>query len=206
MDKYLNDAVVGNQRVTATFSKHGELLRLFYPTTDYKQFVEELHIGVKINDSQIVYLHNDINNIYMQSYIENTNILQTEILNTYFNLRILQTDFTPVNENILVRNFLLKNESDINLKVNLLAYSNILTNINNDTCGYVKDDSLIQYNHDYTICLFSKNKLLFKVSSSSSFLVIKLSNLALLLFLVYIAKDSKASKVLETRIIGKSYE
>jgi GH15 family glucan-1,4-alpha-glucosidase len=159
-NKYINYATVGNGKVTATFSKQGELLRLFYPTCDYKQFVEEFHVGVKVNDSAIIYLHNDINNIYMQSYVENTNILQTEILNTYFNLRVLQTDFVPINENILVRNYILKNESDINLKIDLLAYSNILTNINNDTSGYIKDDSLIQYNHDYTVCVFAKNKLL----------------------------------------------
>ncbi|MCI8309187.1 MAG: hypothetical protein HFJ45_03050 [Clostridia bacterium] len=160
MEKYINYATCGNGKVTATFSKQGELLRLFYPNCDYKQFVEALHIGVKVNDSAIIYLHDDINNMYMQNYIKNTNILQTEILNTYFNLKILQTDFVPINENLLVRNYVLKNESDINLKVNLLAYSSILTNVNNDTCGYVKDDALIQYNHDYTICLFSKNKLL----------------------------------------------
>lgn len=159
MEKYINYATVGNGKVTATFSKQGEILRLFYPNCDYKQFVEELHIGVKVNDSEIIYLHDDINNIYMQSYIENTNILQTEILNTYFNLRVLQTDFVPINESFLVRSYKIKNESENILKVNLLAYSNILTNINNDTCGLVKNDALIQYNHDYTVCLFSKNKM-----------------------------------------------
>lgn len=116
-------------------------------------------MGVKINDSAMIYLHNDVNNIYMQSYIESTNILQTEILNTYYNLRILQTDFVPINENMLVRSFIFKNESENDLKINLLAYSKILTNMNNDTCGYIRNDSLIQYNHDYSICIFSRDKL-----------------------------------------------
>ena len=70
-EKYYNDAIIGNKNVTASFSKKGELLRLFYPTTDYKQFVEELYTGVKINDSAIIYLHDDINNVYNQEYIEN---------------------------------------------------------------------------------------------------------------------------------------
>ena len=49
--KYFNDAIIGNKNLKATFSKKGELLRLFYPTTDYKQFIEKLYTGVKINDS-----------------------------------------------------------------------------------------------------------------------------------------------------------
>ncbi len=160
MEKYINDAIIGNKKLTASFSKKGELLRIFYPNCDYKQFIHELFIGVKVNDSAIIYLHNDINNVYIQSYIENTNILQTEILNTYFNLRILQTDFVTIKENILVKDYVLKNESNINLNVDFLAYSNVLTNMNNDTCGFIKNDSLIQYNHDYSMCIFSKEKLL----------------------------------------------
>jgi len=169
MEKYLNDAIIGNQTLTATFSNKGELLRLFYPNCDYKQFIEKLDIGVKVNDSAIIYLHDDINNIYMQKYVENTNILQTEILNTYFNLRILQTDFVPINENIIVKEYSFKNENSINLKINLLAYSKVLTNINNDSCGYIKNDCLIQYNHDYSVCFFSKDKLLsYQVNDSKN--------------------------------------
>lgn len=159
MDKYLNEAIVGNGKVTATLSKTGELLRFFYPQPDFKQFVEWLRIGVKINDSLNISLHDDINNTYMQRYIENTNVLQTEIFNTYFDLRILQTDFVPINENVLIRNYLIKNESSSKLKVNVLVDSNLLTNINNDTAGLMKYDSLIQYNHDYTMCLFANKNI-----------------------------------------------
>ncbi len=116
-------------------------------------------MSVKINDSLNIYLHDDINNTYMQRYIENTNVLQTEIFNTYFSLRVLQTDFVPVNENILVRNYLIKNENSIDLKINLLANSKLLSNINNDTSGLIKYNSLIQYNHDYTFSIFSNEKL-----------------------------------------------
>lgn len=156
--KYFNDGIIGNGKVTASFSKTGELLRLFYGSIDYKQFMESFEVGVKINDSAMVYLHNDINNLYSQKYIKDTNILQTEILNTYFNLQVIQTDFVPMSENILVKNYRFINQSNIDLKVNLLAHSKMLTNINNDTCGFFKDDCLIQYNHDYSLCIFSKDK------------------------------------------------
>ena len=43
--------------------------------------------------------------MYKQYYEEETNILNTEILNTYFNLRILQTDFASIKENIIVKKY-----------------------------------------------------------------------------------------------------
>ena len=43
--KYFNDAVIGNRTVTASFSKTGELLRLYSPTVDYKQFIERFNVG-----------------------------------------------------------------------------------------------------------------------------------------------------------------
>ena len=158
--KYFNDGIIGNGKVTASFSKTGELLRFFYGAIDYKQFIEQFDIGVKINDSAMIYLHNDINNLYSQRYIEDTNILQTEILNTYFNLQVIQTDFVPINENILIKNYKVINQSNRELRVNFLAYSKVLSNINNDTCGFFKDECLIQYNHDYSLCIFAKEKVL----------------------------------------------
>ena len=61
--KYFNDAIIGNDSLKATFSKKGEMLRLHYPELDYKQFIKAFHIGVKVNDSQTIYLHDDSNNI-----------------------------------------------------------------------------------------------------------------------------------------------
>ena len=167
--KYFNDGIIGNGKVTASFSKTGEMLRLFYGSVDYKQFIEQFDVGVKINDSAMIYLHNDINNLYDQKYIKDTNILQTEILNTYFNLQVIQTDFVLTDENILVKNYRFINQSNRELAINLLLYSKVLTNINNDTCGFFKDDCLIQYNHDYSLCIFSKEKpMSYQINNVSS--------------------------------------
>ena len=133
--KYFNDAIIGNRTVTASFSKTGELLRLYSPTVDYKQFIERFNVGVKINDSAMIYLHNDINNVYNQDYSQNTNVLETEILNTYFNLRVVQTDFVPIKDNVLIKQYKLTNESNIDFDLNFLIYSQVITNLNNDTCG-----------------------------------------------------------------------
>lgn len=157
--KYLNEGLVGNKYLKATFTSKGELLRLLYGAADYKQFIDTFHTGIKVNDSALIYLHDDINNSYFQEYIENTNILKTEIYNSYFKVRITQTDFVPINENVLIKKYVIKNENEIDLKVNFLAYSKALTNVNNDTSGYTKNDALIQYNHDYSVCTFSRQMI-----------------------------------------------
>ena len=38
--KYLNDAIIGNKQVVASYTKNGELLRLLYSSPDYKQFID----------------------------------------------------------------------------------------------------------------------------------------------------------------------
>ena len=143
--KYYNDAIIGNKNIRATFSKKGELLRLYYPSVDFKQFLDFYRVGVKINDSGIIYLHDDINNRYNQYYTENTNILNTEIENTYFNLQIKQTDFVSIKENVLIRKYVLKNNNKLDLNINFLIDSKLLTDENNMVSGKVVDNGLIQY-------------------------------------------------------------
>lgn len=155
-NKYLNEAIIGNEKIVASFSKKGEMLRLFYPTRDYRQFVDCMYTGVKINDSNIIYLHDDINNEYEQYYTENTNVLNTKIKNTYFNLKIEQTDFTSIDKDILIKRYKLKNENNIDLNVNFLIYSKLLSSDNNVVGSKVEKDILMQYSHNYTYSIFSK--------------------------------------------------
>ena len=159
MEKYYNDAIIGNKEITASYTKKGELLRVFYPNTDYRQFVDYFHTGVKINDSNMIYLHDDINNQYEQYFTENTNILNTKILNTYFELNILQTDFVCINKNVIVKKYKFKNQNNIDLNVSFIIHSALLTNDNNQVSGYYVNDSLVQYMHDYTFSICSNNKV-----------------------------------------------
>lgn len=156
-NKYYNDAIIGNKNLKATFSKKGELLRLYYPNIDFRQFIDEFLVGIRVNDSRLINLANDINNVYSQNYVEQTNILNTEIINTYFNLKIVQTDFVPMNGNILVKQYKLVNNNNINLDVDLLFHSKLLSDNNNKVSGIYKNQVLMQYIHDYTIAMFSKN-------------------------------------------------
>ena len=158
MEKYLNEAIIGNKKVLATLTQKGELERLYFPGRSIRQYIDFCHVGVKINDSDLIYLHDDINNVYKQYYDVDTNILNTEITNTYFELKILQTDFIPIKENVLVRRYTLINENSIDLDIKFLIHQGILSDKNNFVGCNLIDNGMVQYAHDFMISTFSKEK------------------------------------------------
>ena len=130
-NKYYNDAIIGNKKLRASYTKKGELLRLYYPNPDHRQYVDYWYAGLKINDSGFINLYDDINNQYHQYYEEDTNILNTEITNTYFKIRVNQLDFVPIKENVLVKRYEFINQNSIELDVKFLIHSKLLTDENN---------------------------------------------------------------------------
>ncbi len=159
-NKYMNDAIIGGGNITASLTEKGELLRVMYPAPDFRNWIDEFVTGVKINDSGMIYLHDDINNQYNQYYTENTNVLHTDIVNTYFNLKIKQTDFAMLKNNVLVRKYEFENKNSIDLTVNFLVHAKLLSDSNNMVGSEIKYNSLVQYCHDYTMYTFSKTPLL----------------------------------------------
>ena len=172
-NKYLNEAIIGNKNVLATFTGKGELQRLYFPGRSIRQYIDFSHIGVKINDSDLIYLHDDINNVYKQYYDVDTNILNTEITNTYFELKILQTDFIPVKENVLIRRYTLINENSIDLNIKFLIHQGILSDTNNFVGCTEIDNGMVQYAHDFMISTFSKEQKTLSHQIHGSFNTIK---------------------------------
>ena len=158
-NKYFNDAIIGGKDITASYTNHGELLRIMYNTPDFRQFLEFFHTGVKINDSCIIYLHEDQNNRYNQYFVEDTNILNTEIENTYFNLEIKQIDFVSMKNSVLMKRYIFKNNNTIDLNVNFLVHSKLLSNPNNMVGSKIEGNVLMQYSHNNTMCMFSKKHI-----------------------------------------------
>ena len=158
MEKYLNDAIIGNRKMLATFSSKGEMLRLSYPNHDNRQYLKYFHTGVKVNDSNIIYLHDDINNTYIQYYDKDTNILNTEITNTYFNLKIVQTDFVTIKEDVLVKKYSFINDSNIEQDIKFLIHSELLSDQNNFVSGMELDNGMIQFAHDFSMATFAKSE------------------------------------------------
>lgn len=157
MKTYFNDAIIGNKELKVALSKKGEIVRICYPNVDFRQLIDFMHMGVKINDSNIIYLHEDPNNVYMQKYIEDTNILKTNIKNTYFSLRMEQTDFVCVGENAVIRKYVFTNEHDIDLDIKFLIHSKMLTNDNNFIGAKLIENGLLQYSHEYNMAIVSND-------------------------------------------------
>ena len=161
-NKYLNEAIIGNKKMIATFTAKGEIQRVYFPSKDNRQYINYFHTGVKINESDLIYLHDDINNTYKQYYDTDTNILNTEITNTYFNLKIVQTDFVLIKENILLKKYTFLNESKIDLNTQFYIHSELLSDTNNFVGCKIIDGGMMQYAHDFTFSTFAKGKDIIK--------------------------------------------
>ena len=157
MKSYLNDAIIGNKEVKIGITNKGEIIRICYPNVDFREFIEFMHMGIKVNDSNLIYLHNDVNNTYSQHYIEDTNVLKTEIKNTYFNLKMVQTDFVSINENSIIRKYTFINEHDISLDVKFLIHSKMKSDDNNFVSGKVIENGMLQYSHEYNMAIISND-------------------------------------------------
>lgn len=160
--KYLNEAIIGNKKMLATYTSKGELQRIYFPSKDNKQYINYFHTGVKINESDLIYLHDDINNVYKQYYDTDTNILNTEITNTYFNLKILQTDYILIKENVLSKKYTFINEGTIDLNTEFYIHSELLSDINNFVGCKIVDGGMTQYAHDFAFSTFAKGKDIIK--------------------------------------------
>ena len=158
-NKYLNEAIIGNKKMLATYSSKGELQRLYFPERENRQYINFFHTGVKVNNSDLIYLHDDINNVYKQYYDTDTNVLNTEVTNTYFNLKIVQTDCALIKEdNVLLKKYTFINDGKIDLDVGLYFHSELLSSENNYVGCKVFDNGMLQYAHDFSLSLFSKQE------------------------------------------------
>lgn len=155
-NKYLNEAIIGNKNMIATFTEKGELQRMYFPSKDNRQYINFFHTGVKINNSDLIYLHNDINNVYKQYYDTDTNVLNTEVTNTYFNLNMLQTDYVLLKENVLVKRYIFLNNGKIDLNTKFFIHSELLSDQNNLVSCKVIDEGMMQYAHDFNVATFAK--------------------------------------------------
>ena len=136
--------------------------RIYFPSKDNRQYINYFHTGVKINESDLIYLHDDINNTYKQYYDTDTNILNTEITNTYFNLKIVQTDFILIKENVLLKRYTFLNEGKIDLNTQFYIHSELLSDTNNFVGCKIVDGGMMQYAHDFVFSTFAKGKDIIK--------------------------------------------
>ena len=162
-EKYLNEAIIGNKKMLATYTSKGELQRLYFPSRENRQYISFFRTGVKVNNSDLIYLHDDINNVYKQYYDTDTNVLNTEVTNTYFNLTMLQTDCALIKEdNVLLKRYTFINDSKIDLDIEFYIHSELLSSENNHVSCKVIDSGMIQYAHDFVVSTFAKEYVINK--------------------------------------------
>lgn len=157
MNKYINEAFIGNEKVRVTFDDHGKVLRILYPDPDHKQFINYVDFALKIN-GHILYLNDGVNK-YVQKYIDKTNILCTEIINEEKEIQVNILDFCPLGENVYIRNLEIINLSKNEREISVIINSNAISSENYEISGYIKNDALIQYSKEYSVSYFSKNDI-----------------------------------------------
>ena len=158
-NKYFNDAIYGNDKITASLNRTGKLLRVFYPSPNFKQLIEYIDFSFKINNQTIVNINEDINSTYNQYYINNTNIVKTEIILKNYDLNVVQTDFAVINENFLVRKYVFRNDSENDITLKPIITSKMVSSVHNETGSMIMEDALVQYNHDYSLAVFTKENI-----------------------------------------------
>ena len=125
---YFNDAIIGNGKVTVGLDRKGRMLRAYFPTPDFKSQISDMHIAFKI-------------------YVQDTNILKTNMYLLKKNVNIVQTDFIPINENMYIRNYEIKNESDKKIIIYPMLHSGITSSIYENSSSMFMQDAIIHYNH-----------------------------------------------------------
>ena len=63
-----------------------------------------------------------------------------------------------IDKNILIRKYKFKNNSKIDLHINLIAYSKVISSFNNMAGGLCCDDALIQYSHNFVYAIMSNQR------------------------------------------------
>lgn len=160
MGKYYNNAIIGNKELCLGFTKTGELIRACFPNADGKQFIDFFRTGLSVNGSNILYLHEDVNNRYIQKYIDDTNILLTCVENAYFKINIAQLDCVLISQNTLVKKYVFENNSNSDLDINFIVNSKILSNNTENFGGKLIANGVIQYNRSNSFSIFSNNEII----------------------------------------------
>ncbi len=155
---YFNDAIIGNSKMLGCLTKSGELVRLFWPNIDFSQHIEVFHAGflTSLSDNKTSWLHDNAWE-HSQRYIKDTNILETVCENDKVGLRVMQTDFILSSEDILVRNYSIKNISQEVNSASLILYSDMISSLSSirSTVFDFDADSVVHYSHDNYIAMSS---------------------------------------------------
>lgn len=160
---YFNDGITGNGRLLISFTGNGEPNRVFWPEQDYAQQINNIFMGIKFDNSDTRFLHENLWYIE-QKYESKTNILVTMYENSDFGLRIYQRDFAVNYKDVWVRNYTFENICDRELNIRTFLHTDFVTADNDVRSSMMNFDknlaviynktNIVTIGADKTICGF----------------------------------------------------
>ena len=159
MEKYINDAIIGNSSIIVGLNQKGDILRFYAPEIDYMQHIDEHKVGLIVNSNSVQWF-NDTNIFkHEQYYEENANIVYTKIYND--NICIMQRDFVDINIDVLVRKYSVEYNNYGTQDLKIIVLSNKERDIDRFVCSkYDRElECLMQYTKDTYFLTFSNAKV-----------------------------------------------
>jgi len=148
---YINNAVIGNGSMLGCISETGELIRLYWPEIDFPQHIEKMLTGFfdKNTPNSTMWFSEGDHEVY-QTYIDDTNILQTTVKINRLSLQVTQTDFCVPNQDVLIRRYTILNTGTGSLHLGMGLASHVISHTFDmgNTMFDFELDSLIHYRHD----------------------------------------------------------
>lgn len=151
---YFNDGITGNGKLLISFTASGEANRIFWPEQDYAQQINNIFIGIKFDDSDTRFLHENLWYIE-QKYEKRTNILVTMYENSDFGLRIYQKDFVVNDKDIWIRNYTIENICDRTLRLKTFLHTDFITADNDIRSGMMdfENNAAVIYNKNNIVTI-----------------------------------------------------
>lgn len=155
---YLIDGIIGNSKMLASLTKDGQLQRLFWPHIDFSQHMNRFYTGIYVEgENETLFMHEDEWN-HEQKYDGDTNILVTTALHPKKKLRMRQEDYIVPGLDVFVRDYKIKNLSEISQELNFVVFSDFTVDDRtrfNTVLFNMEEDCLIHYHRDYAFAVGS---------------------------------------------------
>lgn len=148
---YINNAVIGNGGILGCITETGELIRLYWPEIDFPQHVEKMLTGffdARVPNSTLWFSEGE-HDVH-QEYLEDTNILETNVHFFKLPLEVTQTDFCLPDQSVMIRHYTIKNSGKEEFHAGMGVASHVISSpmdMGNTLFDFTMD-ALVHYRHD----------------------------------------------------------
>ena len=163
MPVYQPNSVIGNSRVLLTLGQSGELMTFFYPHIDFSQNLHEgmpaVYFPAERNGEGLLVWTFDSSWHASQSYVERTNIVETQLVHSPTGLTLRITDVVHPSEPVLLRRFAAVNPTEKPLQARLFQYLDV-------QLGEVEHKNAIHFHSDRNVGVAYWRNICFAIGGS----------------------------------------